>query len=102
MIWTSDVAGAVRTAYLISLEWLSNDLPMASRYIWQGFQVRGHNFWPLGACLVLNHFSAFYPGTAPAKLSISSTPLFKVHLALERLDAELISPQYINTKQYAR
>ena len=32
---------------------------------------------------------------------MSSALLFKAHLALERLDAELISSKYIYMKQYA-
>ena len=56
----------------------------------------------LGAYQVLTISLAFYPGTAQ-NFRISSTFLFKAHLALERLDGELISFQYIgNMKQYAR
>ena len=42
----------------------------------------------------------FYPGTAQ-NYRMSSTLLFKVHLGFERLDAELLSSQYIYMKQYA-
>ena len=47
---------------------------------------------PLGACL--------YPGTAQNSRISSTLPLFKAHLALERLDAERISQEKFSNSHF--
>ena len=84
-------------AHLIQFEWLLSGLRTANRQ--QRFRVRGHREFFASRCmsgLELSISLTFYPGTAQ-NFGISSTLLFKAHLALKRLDAELISFETISS-----